>query len=217
MTHHPPSPARSTRSTRDNRNGDRFRAGDAGRGNRLTYRRIAHRDRLISRCITQAGAPTATSSTIRTFSRSDNPSTPHLPIDRTDRQSCCVDPLRPRVLRGTAPNAGTERNGVPLTAYGQRVAANRGPTSDDRIAASAYSPSRGSLLATSTTSRFGWSRRTRRTTRSRAKYSSSSAAATRSKKLALRVGCSMRSSSTRWRPDRTGEPVAVVCSRLAAW
>jgi hypothetical protein len=44
------------------------------------YLRIAHRDRLISLWITHAGACAAHSSAIRSFSRSDNRSTPHLPI-----------------------------------------------------------------------------------------------------------------------------------------
>jgi hypothetical protein len=43
------------------------------------YLRIAHRDRLISLWITHAGACAAHSSAIRSFSHSDNRSTPHLP------------------------------------------------------------------------------------------------------------------------------------------
>jgi hypothetical protein len=43
------------------------------------YLRIAHRDRLISLWITHAGACADHNSAIRSFSRSDNRSTPHPP------------------------------------------------------------------------------------------------------------------------------------------
>jgi hypothetical protein len=70
----------SSRSTSDSRSGDRFDSGFRGRSSLLMYLRIAHRDRPISVWITHAGVCAAHSSATRSFSRSDNRSTPHLPI-----------------------------------------------------------------------------------------------------------------------------------------
>jgi hypothetical protein len=73
----------SSRSTSDSRSGDRLGSRFGGRCNLLMYLRIAHRDRLISLWITHAGACAAHSSAIRSFSPSDNRSTPHLRSDQT--------------------------------------------------------------------------------------------------------------------------------------
>jgi hypothetical protein len=78
----PPATPReiSSRSSNDNRNGDRGGVGLASRSNRLILRRIAHRDRSSSRCNNQAGARTSSSFLSCTVSLSDHPSTTHLPI-----------------------------------------------------------------------------------------------------------------------------------------
>jgi hypothetical protein len=47
----------SSRSASDSLSGDRFGAGFGSRCSALAARRIAHRDRLISRCNRRAGAP----------------------------------------------------------------------------------------------------------------------------------------------------------------
>jgi hypothetical protein len=60
----------SSRSASDSLSGDRRGSRFAGRYNATTARRIACRDRLISRCSFHGGAPSATSSAIRRRSSS---------------------------------------------------------------------------------------------------------------------------------------------------
>ena len=69
----------SSRSAGDNRSGDRFRSRGAGRDNAITARRIACRDRPTSSHNRQNGAPSTSSSAIRSRSFADNRSTHALP------------------------------------------------------------------------------------------------------------------------------------------
>jgi hypothetical protein len=61
----------SSRSASDNLSGERLGSCLAGRCNAITARRMAYRDRLISRCSRHTGAPSATSSAIRRLSSSE--------------------------------------------------------------------------------------------------------------------------------------------------
>jgi len=81
----------SSRSASDNRNGERFGSRLAGRCNAITARRMACRDRPISRCNRHTGAPSASSSAIRRLSSYDIRS-----IQRLRRRSNLI---RTRVLR----------------------------------------------------------------------------------------------------------------------
>jgi hypothetical protein len=65
----------SSRSTGDNRNGDRFRSPGGGFDNEITARRIACRERCTSSHNRQNGAPSANNSAIRSRSLADNRST----------------------------------------------------------------------------------------------------------------------------------------------
>ena len=87
----------SSRSASDSRSGERSGSRLAGRCNAITARRIAYRDRLISRCNRHTGAPSASSSAIRRRLLVRDPI--HSATSAQDptgsRTECCVDPLRP--------------------------------------------------------------------------------------------------------------------------
>jgi hypothetical protein len=61
----------SSRSASDNRSGERSGSRLPGRCNAITARRMAYRDRLISRCNRHTGAPSASSPAIRCRSTSE--------------------------------------------------------------------------------------------------------------------------------------------------
>jgi hypothetical protein len=89
----------SSRSASDSLSGDRRGSRFAGRCNATTARRMACRDRLISRCNLHAGAPPATNSAIRCRSASEIRSIQHLrPRSNSITTGYCVDLLRPRSL-----------------------------------------------------------------------------------------------------------------------
>jgi hypothetical protein len=82
----------SSRSASDNRSGERFGSRLAGRCNATTARRMAYRDRLISRCNRHTGAPSASSPAIRSLSSSKIRSMQHLRQIQFDQDGVALNP-----------------------------------------------------------------------------------------------------------------------------
>jgi hypothetical protein len=75
----------SSRSTGDNRSGDRFRSWGSGFDNEMTALRIAWRERCTSAHNRQNGAPSANNSAIRSRALADHRSTHASPNPSSDQ------------------------------------------------------------------------------------------------------------------------------------
>jgi hypothetical protein len=97
----PPVPLEiSSRSASDNRSGERFGSRLAGRCNAITARRMAHRDRLISRCNRHTGAPLGQQFGDPPLLVRDSIHATPPPKIQPDHAGRCVDPLRPSPVLG---------------------------------------------------------------------------------------------------------------------